>query len=117
MKESSDPNGLHSQVVFLKMRGKSTEELISIWKENNQKVIGKEEFDAVAKILLERIGKLPDQRAIYKDPYKTPVKKKGWFEAEPTSTASSGLSVFNQIRIAIAVILGLFDVGCGLDVK
>ena len=89
------------------MRGKSTEELITIWTENNQKAYSKDEFDAVAKILLERIGKLPEQRAIYKDPYKTPVKKKEWFESDPQPPSSS-LSIRNQIRIAIAVVLFLF---------
>jgi hypothetical protein len=84
MSESSDLNELHSQVIFLKMRGKSTEELISIWTEYNQKVYSKEEFEAIEKILQERIGKVPPQRVIYKDPYKTREKKKTWAEQEPT---------------------------------
>ena len=76
MSESSDLNELHSQVIFLKMRGKSNEELISIWTEYNRKVYSKEEFKAIEKILREWIGIVPPKRAIYKDPYKTPAKKK-----------------------------------------
>ena len=60
---------LHSQMIFLKMRGKSTEELISIWTEYVQKVYSKDEFKAIEKILRERIDELPPQRAIYKDPH------------------------------------------------
>lgn len=46
------------------MREKSTEELTSIWAENNQKAWNKDEFDAVQKILLERLGRLPQQREV-----------------------------------------------------
>ena len=62
MKDSSDIDTLHSEVVFLKMREKTTEELTSIWTENNQKVWNKDELDAVQRILMERLGRLPEQK-------------------------------------------------------
>ena len=111
MSESSDLNELHSQVIFLKMRGKSTEELISIWTEYNQKVYSKEEFAAIEKILQERIGKVPPQRAIYKDPYKTLEKKKTWVEQEPIDVpyflSSAYLARRRDMAIVMAVILFL----------
>src|SRR5215216_8185489 len=64
MKDSSDIDELHSQVVFLKMREKSTDELISIWRENNQETLNKDEFTAIQKVLLERLGKLPAQKEV-----------------------------------------------------
>ena len=64
MNHSSDIDTLHSQVVFLKMREKTTEELTSIWTENNPKAWSKDELDATQKILLERLGKLPGQKKI-----------------------------------------------------
>ena len=64
MNHSSDIDTLHSQVVFLKMREKTTEELTSIWEENNLKAWSKDELDATQKILLERLGKLPEQKKV-----------------------------------------------------
>jgi hypothetical protein len=61
---SSDIDELHSQVVFLKMRERSTDELISIWRENNQDTLNKDEFTSVQKVLLERLDKLPEQKAV-----------------------------------------------------
>lgn len=94
------------------MRGKSTEELISIWTEYNQKVYRKDEFEAVEKILRERIDELPPQRAIYKDPYKTPVKKKTWAETEPTEIpyflSPTYLARRKEMAIVMAVILFIF---------
>lgn len=43
------------------MREKSTEELISIWVENNHKRLGQEELSAIERVLLERLGRLPEQ--------------------------------------------------------
>ena len=64
MNNSSDIDALHSQVVFLKMREKDTAELTLIWQENNQEVWNKDELDAVQRILLERLGKLPEQKEV-----------------------------------------------------
>ena len=87
MKDSSDINTLHAQVSLLKMQEKSTEELISIWTEYNQKIHSKEDFEIIAKILRERIGELPPQRKIYNDPYKkAPEKKKTWAETKTTES-------------------------------
>ena len=112
MSESSDLNELHSQVIFLKMRGKSTEELVSIWTEYNQKVYSKEEFAVIEKILQERIGKVPPQRAIYKDPYKTPVKKQAWAEQEPAEgqyfLSPAYLARRKEAAIVMAVIIFIF---------
>jgi hypothetical protein len=46
------------------MREKSTDELISIWVENNQNTLNKDDFAAVQKILLERLDKLPQQKEV-----------------------------------------------------
>ncbi len=44
------------------MREKTTEELISIWTENNRKAWSQEEFNAIQSILSERLGRLPEQK-------------------------------------------------------
>ena len=94
------------------MRGKSTEELISIWTEYDQKVYSKDEFKAIEKILRQRIDELPPQRAIYKDPHKTPVKKKTWAETEPPDSpyflSPAYLAHRKEIAIVMAVILFIF---------
>ena len=46
------------------MREKSTEELISIWVENNRKKWSQEEFNAIQSVLSERLGKLPSQKTV-----------------------------------------------------
>jgi len=46
------------------MREKSTEELISIWVENNRKKWSQEEFNAIQSVLSERLGKLPPQKTV-----------------------------------------------------
>jgi hypothetical protein len=102
MKDSSDADTLHSQVIFLKMREKSTEELISIWIENNQKARSKEEFGAVQRVLLERLGKLPQQK-VTQEVEVTSVRKKG-IHAEPTRISFRDLSPYTQIQVIIGVI-------------
>ncbi len=101
MTDSSDINTLHSQVIFLKMKGKSTEELISIWTENNHKVWGKDEFGAVEKILLERLGKLPEQRI--KNESEVVSGKKKAFYREPEKISFQDLSPYNQFRTAFVI--------------
>ena len=57
---------LQSQVVLLRMQGKSTEELQAIWQENDRSNWSKEDFDAVQKVLIERVGKTPEQQKVDK---------------------------------------------------
>ena len=63
---NSQADSLHSQVVLLRMQGKTTEELQEIWQENDKSKWSKEDFDAVQKVLLERVGKLPEQKSLEK---------------------------------------------------
>ena len=64
MNNSSDIDTLHSQVILLKMRAKTTEELMSILAEKNQKNWSKAECEAAQRVLRERAGKLPEQKVI-----------------------------------------------------
>ena len=64
MNDQTNANVLHSQAVRLRMQGKSTEELLSIWQENDTNKWSREDFDAIQKILMERIGKLPEQNKL-----------------------------------------------------
>src|SRR6266511_4174101 len=66
MNRQSDADSLHSQVVLLRIQGKTTEELQVIWQENDKSKWSKEDFDAVQKVLMERVGKLPEQKSIEK---------------------------------------------------
>jgi hypothetical protein len=76
MKATSNIDTLHSQVIFLKMNGKVTEELTEIWVENDQNAWNKDEFAAVQRILIERLGKLPTQKeVIVKSPKKAALFK------------------------------------------
>jgi hypothetical protein len=61
MSNQSNADALHSQVVLLRMQGKTTEELLAIWQENDRTQWSKEDFDAVQTVLAQRIGKLPEQ--------------------------------------------------------
>src|SRR6266542_5000433 len=107
MNNPSDAEALHTQVLFLKIRAKSTEELISIWTENNQKAWSRDEFDVVQKVLLERLGKLPEQKIMYEA--KVVATKKRGIETKPAYVSFHDLSPYNQFRAAIAVfcIIGL----------
>ncbi len=51
MNSQSNADTLHSQVILLRMQGKTTDELLAIWQENDNNVWGKEDFDAVQRIL------------------------------------------------------------------
>jgi hypothetical protein len=101
MNPSSDAEALHSQVIFLKMREKSTEELTSIWKENNQKAWSKEEFDAIQKVLLERLGKLPEQ-TIKLETKAVSTKKKG-VDSEPERISFQDRNPYNQVIAAFVI--------------
>ena len=59
---NNQADDLHSRVVLLRMQGKTTEELQEIWQESDKSKWSREDFDAVQKILMERVGKLPEQR-------------------------------------------------------
>lgn len=107
MKDSSDINALHTQVIFLKMQEKSTEELISIWVENNQKVWSQEEFNAIQSVLLERLGKLPAQK-IKQETKAVPPKEKRLDTDDMLREEFLNLSPINKAR----VVLGIFAVIC-----
>lgn len=107
MKDSSNINALHSQVIVLKMREKSTEELISIWVENNQKTWSQEEFNAIQSILLERVGKLPTQKTV-KETKVAPIKKIRLPDNERLGEPFFNLSPFNNFR----ALIGLFVIAC-----
>lgn len=61
---SSQADSLHSQVVLLRIQEKTTEELQAIWQENDNSKWSKEDFNAIQKVLLERIGKLPERKSL-----------------------------------------------------
>ncbi len=100
MNNPSDTEELHSQVLFLKMRAKSTEELISVWTENNQKAWSRDEFDAIQEVLLERLDKLPEQKTTNEAKVVT-EKKRG---IETVYVSFHDLSPYNQFRAAIAIV-------------
>ncbi len=61
MSNQTNADVLHSQVILLRMQGKTTEDLITIWQENDKAKWSKEDFDAVRQVLTQRISKLPEQ--------------------------------------------------------
>jgi hypothetical protein len=72
---NNQADALHSQVVLLRMQGKTTEELQAIWQENDKSKWSKEDFDAVQKVLMERVEKLPEQKSLEKTD--EPIKLSG----------------------------------------
>jgi hypothetical protein len=98
MKDSSDINSLHAQVIFLKIREKSTEELISIWAENNRKKWSQEEFNAIQSVLSERLGNLPPQKTV-QESKNIPIK------AERISNNGSPREVLRGLLIIFASIV------------
>ena len=59
MKEKSENDSLQSK-IYNSMQQKETEELIKIWQEHDQDAWSEMAFEAVQKILIERLGELPD---------------------------------------------------------
>ena len=60
MSDQSEKAYLQRQIME-RMREKETEELISIWREDNRDEWRPEAFEAVETILIERLGKLPER--------------------------------------------------------
>ncbi len=60
MIDSNEPER-YEQEVLRQMEAKETDELLQIWQENDREAWTEEAFDAVRKILLERLGELPAQ--------------------------------------------------------
>jgi hypothetical protein len=60
MIDSNEPEP-YEQEVLRQMEAKETDELMQIWRENDREAWTEEAFDAVRKILLERLGDLPAQ--------------------------------------------------------
>ena len=107
MKDSSDINALHSQVIFLRMREKSTEELISIWVGNNRKAWSQEEFNAIQSILSERLGKLPAQNQT-QETIVSSAKNKKLLNNDRLGEPFFNLRPLNNLRSLI----GLFGMVC-----
>lgn len=102
MKNSIDSDKLHSDILFLKMREKSTEELTSIWVENNIKLWTREEFDAIHKVLSERLINLPQQN-LTKDTKPTPKPK--WYGEGETFERPGILSQIRGILFILGAII------------
>jgi hypothetical protein len=102
MKDLSNINALHSQVIFLQMREKSTEELISIWVENDRKAWSQEEFNAVQSVLSERLGKLPAQKTV-PEIKANPVKIKKTANDNRLGEPFFNLSPINNARAVIVI--------------
>jgi hypothetical protein len=60
MTEQSDKDSLRAQ-IYQHLSEKETEELVTIWQENDHEAWTEEAFEAVKTILLERLGALPDR--------------------------------------------------------
>ena len=111
MKDSSDINALHSQVIFLKMREKSTKELIAIWVGNDRKAWSQEEFNAIQSILSERLGKLPAQKQAQEikttsATIKSPVNKdKSFFNLSPLNNARAVIGILGAIVLCLGSIV------------
>lgn len=54
-------NDLLKQEIFRRMKDKETEELLEIWKKNDRGEWSDDAFAAIHDILLERLGKVPEQ--------------------------------------------------------
>lgn len=95
------------------MREKSTEELISVWVENNRKAWSQEEFNAIQSVLSERLGKLPEQK-IAPETKANPVKIKKttndnrlgepFFNLSPINNARAVLGIFAAIVLCLGSI-------------
>jgi len=60
MREQSESDSLQEQ-VYRQMQEKATEELITIWRENDRDAWTTEAFEAIEKILVVRLGRLPER--------------------------------------------------------
>ena len=107
MKDSSDINALHAQVIFLKMREKSTKELIAIWVGNDQKAWSQEEFNAIQSILSERLGKLPAQKQAL-EIKTTSVTIKSPVNKDRLGEPFFNLSPLNNARAVFGILAAIF---------
>ena len=97
------------------MQGKSTEELLSIWTENNQKAWSTDELTAVQNILLERLGKLPAQKTENEAKVLSTKKEntdkqetlgEPFFNLSPYNNFRAGLALFCIICLCIGLVMG-----------
>ena len=101
MINSSDIDELHARIVLLKLREKTTEELISIWTDYDQNAYNSTEIDAVGKILLERVGKLPERPNLEDQNQSSKEMKEGIGYLSRSPTSYSDLSPLNEFRVAL----------------
>jgi hypothetical protein len=59
MEKQSKSDALRTQ-IYQRMQEKDTEELITIWQEHDLEAWSESAFEVVQKILIERLGKLPE---------------------------------------------------------
>ncbi len=76
MNDASDAEKLHAMVLLLKMRARSTDELRSIWTENDRRAWAGDEIDAARAVLLERDVQVPKQKQWAEPP--APPEKQSW---------------------------------------
>jgi hypothetical protein len=108
MNDSSDIDTLHAQVILLRMRAKTTEELMALLADKNQKNWSKEKREAAQRVLQERTGKLPEQKVV--SPQRTTqVKSRQPFDDnEPIGEPFFNLSPYNNFRLGCIIFGAIF---------
>ncbi len=60
-------NQPYDNILYNSLNQKDTQELVKIWQENNSSTWTPETFAAIREILLERLGKIPEQTTLVPD--------------------------------------------------
>ncbi len=104
MNGSSDIDTLHAQVILLKMRTKSTEELIIILADKNRKNWSEEEeYETAQRVLQERTGNLPERKQTSSQRTTQPKSKQTFETGEPVGEPFFNLSPYNNFRVGCII--------------
>ena len=108
MNDSSDTDALHVQVMLLKMRAKSTEELMALLEDKKQNIWSKEEREAAETVLQERTGRLPAQKFVSTQRTTRVKNRQPLDDNEPIGEPFFNLSPYNNVRLGCIIFGAVF---------
>jgi len=101
MTTSQSPDPLFDQ-VYHEQNLKSTEDLLAIWRANDRAEWTSTAFDAIQKILLERLGSVPEQAA-------PPAREEAFYDLDRVITLAERTTTASWIVLGGFVLVGLFS--------
>ena len=118
MKLNSEPGTLRYQIL-LNMQEKTTDELLEIWKRNDQEEWTKDAFEVIEDILQERLGQVPAQNPPPSDEEMDMVDEAGEEDEDADEESDSfhsqriilGISSLADLASRLVLIVGAILIG------